>query len=215
MNVKLTKEEKIKIANSTDIFGIMQKVLMRENYIDREKEHFWIIGLTANSKIIFIELVSLGSVKATTVEPMNVFRVAVLKGAVKVIFVHNHPSGDLNPSEEDKNVTDRLIQVGKILDIEVIDHLIITENSFMSFVGIGLMEELRQSIKYLPSYVLERKIRSEEKLLRKEAVKTASEKAALKSKKDIAKEMKKKGYSVDEIAEITGISEEEIKKIKV
>ena len=113
MNVKLTEQRKIKLLNSDDVFEIMQKVLGRENKIDRDKEHFWIIGLANNNKALFIELVSIGSVKTTVIEPMNVFRVAILKNAVKVILVHNHPSGELTPSEDDKDVTDRLIQVAR------------------------------------------------------------------------------------------------------
>ena len=150
MNVKLTREQKIKLANSDDVFTVMQDILIRENFIDREKEYFWIIGLNLRSKILFIELVSLGSVKATTVEPMNVFRVSVLKGAVKVILVHNHPSGELTPSDSDKSLTDRLIQVGKILAIKVIDHLIISTESYLSFADIGLMAELEESTEWVP-----------------------------------------------------------------
>ncbi len=88
MNIKLTNQQKIKIVNPDDVYAIMQKILLRENKIDQEKEHFWIIGLNTNNTILFIELVSLGSVIATQVEPMNVFRVAVLKGAVQVILTH-------------------------------------------------------------------------------------------------------------------------------
>jgi len=142
MNVKLSGIKKIRILNSDDVFDIMQKVLLRENKIDRDKEHFWIIGLNVASKILFIELVCMGSVKAATVEPMNVFRVSVMKNAVKVILVHNHPSGDLTPSKDDKGLTDRLIQVGKILGIEVTNHLIITPKSFLSFADVKLMESL-------------------------------------------------------------------------
>ena len=112
MNVKLTEAQKIKVLNSDDVFSIMQKVLLRENKIDRDKEHFWIIGLATSLKALFVELVSIGSMRATVVEPINVFRVAVIKNAVQVILVHNHPAGDLTPSPEDENVTDRLIQVG-------------------------------------------------------------------------------------------------------
>ncbi len=102
MNIKLPEKQKIKILNSDDVFEIMQKVLRRENKIDRDKEHFWIIGLNVKNKMLFIELVSMGSVKASTVEPMNVYRVAVLKGATQVILVHNHPSGALNPRKKTK-----------------------------------------------------------------------------------------------------------------
>ena len=125
----------------------MQKVLRRENKIDREKEHFWIIGLATNNRIMFIELVSMGSVDATIVKPMNVFRVAVLKGATKAILVHNHPSGEMKPSIDDNDTTDRLIQVGRILSIKVIDHLIISLKSFLSYGKIGLLEELNLSTK--------------------------------------------------------------------
>ena len=112
MNVKLTASEKIRILNSTDIYDVMQKVLMRENKIDRNKEHFWIIGLANNNKILYIELISLGTIKSTLVEPMEVFSIALQKRSVKVILVHNHPSGELLPSEQDKDLTDRLQQIG-------------------------------------------------------------------------------------------------------
>jgi len=160
MNIRLTEAQKIKVLNSDDVFDIMQKVLLRENKIERDKEHFWIIGLTCNNKILHIELVSLGSMKATIVEPINVFRVAVIKNAVKVILVHNHPSGEVEPSEDDKDITDRLIQVGKIIDVEVIDHLIITPDTFFSFVDMGLFIELRLSIKWMPPYQIVEQLKS-------------------------------------------------------
>jgi len=133
MNIELTDKQKTQIINSEDVYAIMQKVLLREEIIDQEKEHFWIIGLTSSNKILFVELVSLGSVNATIAEPMNVFRVAILKNAVKVILVHNHPSGNLTPSDDDKDITDRLIQVGRIINVQAIDHLIISPESYVSF----------------------------------------------------------------------------------
>ena len=130
MTIELSEEQKIKLINSDDVFKVMQEILLREEKIDQEKEHLWMIGLALNDRILYIEMVSMGSVKATTVEPINVYRVAVLKGAVKVIMIHNHPSGELKPSEADKDVTDRLIQVGRILDIKLINHLIISTSSY-------------------------------------------------------------------------------------
>eukprot|EP01090_Pellita_catalonica_P019836 TRINITY_DN6863_c0_g1_i1.p1 TRINITY_DN6863_c0_g1~~TRINITY_DN6863_c0_g1_i1.p1 ORF type:complete len:130 (-),score=5.73 TRINITY_DN6863_c0_g1_i1:2-391(-) len=114
MDIKLTEQEKIKILNSDDIYGIMQKILLRESKIDQNREHFWVIGLANNNRILFIELISLGTINATLVEPMEVFSLALQKRAVKIILCHNHPSGELTPSENDKNLTDRLIQVGII-----------------------------------------------------------------------------------------------------
>jgi len=71
MTVELSDEQRIKILNADDLFQIMSKILNRENKIDRDKEHFWVVGLANNLKILFIELVSLGTVNSTIVEPME------------------------------------------------------------------------------------------------------------------------------------------------
>ncbi len=203
MDIKLTKEEKIKILNSDDIYGIMQKVLLRENKIDQNREHFWVIGLANNNRILFIELVSLGTVNKTLAEPMEVFSFALQKRAVKIILCHNHPSGELKPSEGDKNVSDRLIQVGIIVDTEVLDHLIISDKSYLSFADTGLLDELKKSTKYVPKYLLEQRFK-------KEATEIAEKKKAI----EIAKELKRRGTMDEDISGITGLSIEEVKKLR-
>lgn len=98
MNVKLSTEQKIKVLNCEDLVRIMQQILMRENKIGRNKEHFWIVCLANNNRILMIELISLGTVNSTLVEPMEVFSFALQKRAVQIILVHNHPSGETEPS---------------------------------------------------------------------------------------------------------------------
>jgi DNA repair protein RadC len=110
MNVRLTKEQKIKIGSPEDIFDIMQKILLRESRVGREKEHFWVIGLATDHKISYIELVSLGSISAAIVTPLEVFHLAVGKKSPKVILVYNHPSGSLEPSAADKALTVTLVE---------------------------------------------------------------------------------------------------------
>lgn len=202
MNVELTENERIKILNSDDIYGIMQRILLREDKIDQNREHFWVIGLENNNRILFIELISLGTVNKALVEPMEVFSFALQKRAVKIMLCHNHPSGELNPSPEDKDITDRLIQVGIIVNCHVIDHLIITPNTYLSFESTGLLAELALSTKYVPPYVLEQRIADE-----------ASEIARNRRDIEIVKSMKAKGMSNDIIAEVTGLSLDEIKDI--
>ncbi|QXP60919.1 RadC family protein [Olleya sp. HaHaR_3_96] len=204
MDIKLTEEEKIKILNSDDIYGIMQKVLLRENKIDQNREHFWVIGLANNNRILFIELVSLGTVNKTLAEPMEVFSFALQKRAVKIILCHNHPSGELKPSEGDKNVSDRLIQVGIIVDTEVLDHLIISDKSYLSFADTGLLDELKKSTKYVPKYVLEQRFK-------KEATEIANKKKTV----EIAKEFKRNGVDNETIALSTGLSIGEVEKLRV
>jgi DNA repair protein RadC len=188
----------------------MQNILLREEKIDQEKEHFWMIGLATNNRILYVELVSLGSANSITIEPMNVFRVAVLKGAVKAIIAHNHPSGELKPSDADKDLTDRLIQVGRILNIPIIDHLIISLNSYMSFADTGLLEQLERSIRWVPAFELVDRIKKEEKKIRDQMIFEEKEKAM----KKVAKSALKKGLSIEDISELTGLTREEIARLK-
>ena len=139
MNVRLTKDQKIEIGSPEDIYEIMRQILMRESRTGREKEHFWVIGLATSHKISYIELVSLGSISAAIVTPLEVYHLAVGKKSPKVVLVHNHPSGNLDPSPADKALTTQLVEGAKMLAIEVLDHLIISEAGYYSFKEGGLV----------------------------------------------------------------------------
>jgi len=204
MNIQLTEAEKIKVLNSDDIYGIMQKVLLREQKIDQNREHFWVIGLEFNQRILFVELISLGSVKKALVEPMEVFSFALQKRAVKIVLCHNHPSGELKPSDADKDITDRLIQVGLIIDTPVVDHLIISLKSYLSFVDIGLLEELGQSTKYVPPYILIERAKEE-------ASKVAEKNKTI----EFAKELKRDSVDIETIVRYTGLTVTEINQLRV
>jgi DNA repair protein RadC len=158
-------------------------------------------------KIKYIELVSLGGMNKTIAEPMQVFRVGVLKGAIKMILIHNHPSGELMPSEADKDITDRLLQAGNILEIEVIDHLIIAEKTYLSFEDTGLLTQIRQSKRYVPDYLLKPQ-------LKKEVEEITAREATDKRNREIALQMRTEGYSVDAIVKLTGLTKDQIKKLK-
>jgi len=191
---------------------------MREDKIDREKEHFWVVGLANNLRIRYVELISMGGVRHTAIEPMNVFRWSVMKGCVQVIMVHNHPSGNLKPSAIDIDLTDHLFQVGRILNINVLDHLIISTKSYMSFADTKLLEKLAESPKYVPPFEQIERIRAEEKKIREEAVRFAEEKGIEKGEKkkaiEIAKGLKKDGISIEIISKNTGLTIKEIERLK-
>jgi len=149
-----------------------------------------------------------------------------MKNASRVIAVHNHPSGMLAPSEEDIDLTDRLIQVGKILDIVVADHLIISTTTYTSFRGNGLMDELEKSLKYVPTYQVIEKIRKEEKeiareklALEKDKTKAAREDAKIKKERleklqlTMATTLLDKGISIENIAKIMEITPKAVEKI--
>lgn len=130
MTIRLSKDQRIRILNSRDLYTIMQAVFLREQKIDRDREHFWIMGLATDHTLLFVELIGLGSIRRVGVEPMDVYSLALQKRAVKIVLVHNHPSGNLVPSDDDQDLTDYLIQVGVFVNVPVIDHLIISEERY-------------------------------------------------------------------------------------
>lgn len=100
---------------------------------DHKKEHFVIFYLDSRNQEIKREIISVGSLNANLVHPREVFEPAVRNLAAQIILAHNHPSGDPEPSEDDLEITKRLVESGKILGIEIIDHIIVVKNGFLSF----------------------------------------------------------------------------------
>lgn len=98
-----------------------------------KKEHFRIILLNTKNHIISMDDVSIGTLNASLVHPREVFILAVKKAVSSIVLVHNHPSGDPYPSQEDLLITKRLIESGNILGIKIIDHVVIGDGSFYSF----------------------------------------------------------------------------------
>ena len=99
---------------------------------DLKKEHFLAIFLNARNQIIKTETISMGSLNASLVHPREVFAPAVGISAASVILAHNHPSGDVTPSKEDISLTKRMVQAGQIMGIEMVDHLIVASDKFLS-----------------------------------------------------------------------------------
>ena len=120
------------LTNPKKVYDLIKSKL--KNY---HKEHFYIIPL--NSRSYSIAEVSVGSLNASIVHPREVFAEAIKNKAASVIFAHNHPSGDTEPSEEDLETTKRLVEAGKIMGIEVLDHIIVAGNTFLSFKEKGLL----------------------------------------------------------------------------
>jgi len=106
---------------------------------DKAKEHFKLISLNSRNKIIGISTVSIGILNANLVHPREIFKEAIDYNAAAIVLAHNHPSGDPEPSEGDLEVTKRLVEAGKILGIEVVDHIIVTKTAYFSFKEKGLV----------------------------------------------------------------------------
>ncbi|MCP5106085.1 MAG: DNA repair protein [bacterium] len=206
MNIELTEDQKNKIYSDKELYNVMRQILLRDEEYDQSKEHFWCVGLATNSVLMYIELVSLGSLRQTVVEPMDVFSWAVQKRVDKVILAHNHPSNELRPNAADLDLTDRLIQVGRILNIPVVEHMIISLKDYYSFSRKGDIARLKKSKKYVPGYL-------EVERIQKEGQRLGEEIGIDKRNKELAKKMIKKGTEIEFISEITGLSPEEIEKL--
>ena len=112
---------------------------IRASIKDKAKEHFKLILLDTRNKIIGISTISIGTLNASLVHPREIFKEAIIHNSASVVLAHNHPSGDPEPSDEDLTITKRLVKSGKILGIEVIDHIIIGKTGFSSFKERGLI----------------------------------------------------------------------------
>lgn len=105
----------------------------------KEVETFKIITLNTKKEVEYIEKISTGTINATLVHPREVFKRAINRGAHSIILIHNHPTGDPSPSKEDINLTKRLCETGEMVGIPVLDHLIIGDNIYCSFLEEGLI----------------------------------------------------------------------------
>jgi DNA repair protein RadC len=120
--------KKMKITSPTDVCNIFMDELRYEM-----KEKFIIILLNTKSEIISKEIISIGNLNSSIVHPREVYKYAIKKSAASILFIHNHPSGNPMPSENDKEITKRLTEVGDIIGIKVVDHIIIGNNQHFSF----------------------------------------------------------------------------------
>lgn len=126
--------EKPKISSSKEVFHIMQPIIG-----DLGHEEFWVLFLNNSNKVIAKNQISKGGLTATVVDVRLLFKKAIELTAIGIIVCHNHPSGKLNPSLADKQITEKINAAGVTLDIKLLDHLIVTQNAYFSFADEGVL----------------------------------------------------------------------------
>jgi len=126
--------EKNKITNSKDVFEFFHPKLCTLPY-----EEFWVLYLNRSNKIIDHLKISQGGISGTVADSRIILKKAIEKLATSIVLVHNHPSGNNQPSKSDINLTQKLITAGKTLDINVLDHIIIADSVYFSFADEGMM----------------------------------------------------------------------------
>ena len=139
--VTLVREGKMptyesRIRSSANAYTVFQEYL---DGVDRE--HFVAMLLDQKNQLIGLHTVSIGSLTASIVAPREVFKVAILANCANILIAHNHPSGDCQPSREDRAITTRLVEAGRLLGISILDHVIIGgEGRYFSFADEGLLD---------------------------------------------------------------------------
>ena len=127
---ELQKNKKKKIKQTKDVFDMFHPLLK-----DKTQEYFYIIMLGVNNKILGTEKISTGILDSIIIHPREIFKPAIRNSSSKIILVHNHPSGDPTPSDEDLDMTRNLIEAGTLVGIEVLDHVIIGDENHWSYVN--------------------------------------------------------------------------------
>jgi len=128
-----TPDEKPAIHSPADAAALVQYEMA-----GLTQEHLWVINLDTRNRMLNIEKVYIGSLNSSMVRVGELFRAAIQRNAASIIVVHNHPSGDPTPSPEDIALTKSIVQAGKLLDIDLLDHLVIGQNKFVSMKERGL-----------------------------------------------------------------------------
>jgi DNA repair protein RadC len=207
MDTRIPKGQQKQLRTYSDLYPIMQEVLLRQNKMRRSIEYLWVASLNTKNWVTNIELINIGSPNRVATEPPEIFRIPIYKAATSIIMVHNHPSGSLTPSPADKDFTDRMMKVGKLLNITVADHQIITEKSFFSFANAGLMKELAKS----GLYEVTHKESEEVKKWREEEL---AKRTRDDERRQIALRSFEHGLSVEVIVKLTGLRKSSVEKMK-
>ncbi len=120
-------DEVVEIHDSSAVYE-----LVKDELVSSDREMLLSVMITSKNHLIGVETVSIGSICATAMLPRDVFKSAILSNAVAIILCHNHPSGSLDPSNVDIQMTKQLIEAGELLGIKMLDHLIISDKGYKS-----------------------------------------------------------------------------------
>ena len=127
-------KERAVIRCSKDIYEVFHPLMC-----DLALEEFWVLLINQGNKVISSVRISTGGIAGTFVDVRSILREALLQRATQIAVVHNHPSGNLRPSEPDKQITSKIKEACKVLDLHLLDHIILTEESYYSFTDEGLL----------------------------------------------------------------------------
>ena len=142
MQIRLSPSQNLHIQTSSDIFHLLQPAFLRQSKLNRDREHLWLLCLDHSQTVRSLELLGLGTQNNVLIDPKEVFHRALLRRAAAIIVAHNHPTNSLKPSRSDVTATEKLVEASRFLNIRLLDHLIISETGFYSFLDEGEFEKM-------------------------------------------------------------------------
>ena len=128
------RKERTRITSSIDIYELFHPLMA-----DLPTEEFWVLLLNRSNRVIDKVRISSGGIDQTTADVRTILREALLARATQMVLIHNHPSGNIQPSQEDKRITERIKGAGRLMNISVIDHVIVTDGAYYSFNDEGIL----------------------------------------------------------------------------
>ena len=134
LNKKYENLNQIKISSANSIYEYY-----KDKLLDKKQEYFYTVYLDTKNNIIKDKLLFIGTINESIIHPREIFKEAYLLSASSIIIIHNHPSNNTNPSQNDIQMTKQLLEVGKILGIKLLDHIIIGEDNYYSFIEHGVI----------------------------------------------------------------------------
>jgi DNA repair protein RadC len=137
--VMLVREGRVSCYNQQIRSSANASTILQSYLADVDREHFVVLLLNQKNRVLGLHTVSVGSLTSSVVHPRETFKAAILANAAAIICGHNHPSGDCQPSKEDRAITTRLVEAGKLLGISVLDHIVVGDGRYFSFADEGLL----------------------------------------------------------------------------
>jgi len=134
-STRVKPSEMDKVVSSHEAHEIFKKIYPNLEH----REYFYMLCLNRNNKVLGYSLISMGGLSGTVVDVRIIMQTALKANACSIILSHNHPSGNLTPSSQDRDINNKIKEAGKLLDIPVLDHLILTPETYLSFADEGLM----------------------------------------------------------------------------
>lgn len=158
MHIEIIERYKIKVEECKDVHKIIVDILKRQKRMLKEKFYLWFIGFDGKGYIVCIDVVLIEEIDSTLLDPVDVFSNGIDKKARSCIFVRNAPDGNVLPTETDIDIADRMYQSGRIASgILLEDYMIISMTKFFSFIQSGMIKKIKDSVKYVTPWELERR----------------------------------------------------------